>query len=378
MQSNLSITVTLVVLLLFFARPSSVLAEPGSSFSSSSRSKEPKPILSDGFFLGGPISAAEISRDFSKIVIAEMRLFGIDLHSIENGERLASLDGFGKDVVVNGLRFSDNGKRIAASAFHGNAVKLYDDKGMKIKELAVPEGKAGIASLSNFFLKDSKIAAGLGDGSVVAWDVESGNVVREMSFGSGPLLTLAIDEDGRQMFFNLETDKAIGVSDLAAWTSNNEEQQHHATFTKLNWDRECEMPRNGRIFRTWYIVGCEDKTARLYDAQSRELRRVFDRELPGLTFTFNHDGDRLVIGGFDATTEVWDLKTMTLVDSLGFLNIRYPILAVGIAPNSSVVAVAAKNRVKHWTLRGTETSTTKKTTEECGEVEKDKTECKAN
>ena len=193
-------------------------------------------------------------------------------------------------------------------AFGGKDGTLYL---WKPKENTEPKSLIGhtktIWSLA-FSSDETRLLSGSSDNTVRLWDVESGEEIATLPFEK-PMQTSAL------AFSPCNTVIAGGVFEkIHLWCAETLKPLH--TIPQKNGDKPFALAFSpcGRYLAsgTWWQRGMEKMAIRIWDIETMDnITTFWGHKTDIQTLTFSPDGTLLASGGFDGTTLLWDLKSIT-------------------------------------------------------------------
>ncbi len=212
---------------------------------------------------------------------------GLDVHS-----------GFTHICVA----FSPNGTRIATASHRGHQIKIWESN--TGRELMTLNGHLNFVNSVAFSPDGSLIASGSSDGTVKAWDAETGQVMLTCS-GASDVRGVAFSPDGKRI--------ALGSGDHAirVWSTRTGQEiikidGHTSAVTSVAFS-----PDGTRI-----ASGGNDNTIRLWDAQPTHETQTLHRHSSWVTsVTFNPEGTRIFSKDYGNEQRVWDLQSKRILEN---------------------------------------------------------------
>jgi WD40 repeat protein len=201
---------------------------------------------------------------------------------------------------VLSLALSPDQKRLAAG--RGDRVLIFDvaakDRPL-VAQLATPNDL--VQSL--VWSPDGQRLAAGGFRAIRLWDVNSGQVVREIKGLSGRITALAFAPDGKSLIAGDGEVASTGMvrlwkvpegKPLASWAA------HEDSILSI------DVSRDGKLLAT---AGA-DRLAKIWDlATRREIAKLEGHAGPVVAVAMTADGALLASGGMDKEIKVWDVKT---------------------------------------------------------------------
>jgi WD40 repeat protein len=250
------------------------------------------------------------------------------LWDTQTGEKVREFSGF--DFEVKSAAFSPDGKKVLGASM--DKVALFDvEKGQRERTIRSysAEFKGAIFDAAAFVPGGKQIltvsGAGVGGAggeelfrtTVALWDLDTGKPVRtfeartdhpEFHQGRGNPPPLAVSPDGKCFVAPSENKMAL-VRDLAGGR-RLQALAHGGALAAAAFSRD------GRLL----LTGATDRLARVWDAQSGRLLRIFQGHADSVTaVAFGPDGRQVFTGSADGTVRLWDLASG---DELGaFVNL---------------------------------------------------------
>jgi serine/threonine protein kinase/WD40 repeat protein/tetratricopeptide (TPR) repeat protein len=166
----------------------------------------------------------------------------------------------------------------------------------------VREDRDGVHEEAKAFRPDSRqVAFGHADGAVTIYDTETGERIRRLAPGPGPVFCLAFHP--RLPRLAVACGREVGLWDVGRGVRLHRLVQP-GTVYGLDWH-----PRGHRL-----VVSCA-AGRRLWDAESgRPLTGTWEGpKYPGIRVAFNHAGDRVVGRYWDGVVRLWNSATGQLL-----------------------------------------------------------------
>jgi eukaryotic-like serine/threonine-protein kinase len=218
----------------------------------------------------------------------------VSVRNVADDREIARLPGMGKrsGVDIFTLRFSHDGRFLAASYRPANTVKIWD-----IERPRSPVAELGVCA-AIFHPSRSELAAGYANGSVVFRDLETGRITRSWSMPVAPR-SMNYRPDGQQIAVN---------ADQAPWMI----QIRDCTTGELAVELTPPSPSDF----VWHPDGKSmatfgnDRTVRIWNLATRRQELSFVVQGGGgLLAQYSPDGSVIGTNTWEANLELWDART---------------------------------------------------------------------
>ena len=183
---------------------------------------------------------------------------------------------------------------------------------------------------------DDKTAASGADGSVVLWDIASGDKLRTFSGHVGKVKAMAFTKDGKQLVTGDAT--TVRIWDVATGLQA----------------RAIEHPHTGHVMdlvllpdgKTLYTCST-DGNAKAWDLESGRELLVFKHASPLYTLALSPNGSSLVTGGKDGSLQLWE--ALTGRRGLAWSHGTKPttVNSISFAPDGSLLATSGDDHVTY-------------------------------
>jgi len=208
----------------------------------------------------------------------------------------------GNTAMVRGVAISPDGRWLATSNYE-NEVQLREvTRRAEKRRLKLSRSTWDLTFSSD----GDQLLAGLNDGQVAAWDVETGTLAATVSAHETTVRGVAFSPDGKL----LATCSQDGTTKLWRWADRAEIRElrgHTGTVMEVTFSPD------GRLLATAGI----DKSARLWDPESGQQKQLLQGHTGGLRrVRFSPDGLRIATSAADKTIRLWDRRTGRLTDTL--------------------------------------------------------------
>ena len=199
---------------------------------------------------------------------------------------------------------SSDGRRVAAHAFWGSTIWIYDvTTGVEVATLRKPGAKIHAAFLS---MDGRCIVSGNSDGTIDVWDVETAANVRTMRRHERDVLAVALTPDTKRVISG-GMDKTIKISDTESGAELTTLRGHAAGIRSLACSAD----------GTHVVSGAMDGILKVWDITlGTEVATLRGHSKAVISVSFSPDGKRIVSASFDGVLKVWDATTFVELTTL--------------------------------------------------------------
>jgi WD40 repeat protein len=197
------------------------------------------------------------------------------------------------------VAFSPSGNLVATSI--DKKITIWNvDPWTRVRSL--PEVHAFAVQGLAFSPDDGQLASASGDGTVVLWDVHSGEQVCRLGKAGDPthtVWTAAFSSDGKKVAW-AGNDRVITVSDAKKCTTLEELPGHTATVHEVTFSPQGDLLASAGWDGTVRVWSLNDPT---------KVSVLTGHNWLVSSVAFNSDGNLLVSGGEDGSARLWDITT---------------------------------------------------------------------
>lgn len=208
---------------------------------------------------------------------------------------------------VNGVAISTDGKRALSASWDG-VLRYWDvEKGEMIREMRGHQSPyINSVTLS---ANGKRALSGSGDRTMRLWDLESGKELRAFGPHSGPVYDVVFSPDGKKALSGC----ADGIARLWDLASGKElltlqtQKDGYAWTVAFTPDGKQAVSGGGTALAG---KGAMEASLRLWDlATGKEIRSFAGHTKDVRRAVVSPDGKQLLTGSFDGTMRLWDLQT---------------------------------------------------------------------
>lgn len=205
--------------------------------------------------------------------------------------------GFGS-VALAGLVHGD-GKKLA-TAFGDGSVIVYElDSGKEMHRM--PQKRQ--TELAHVFSVDAKFVAGVQDGRVRVWDVQTGAEKFEVAGHVGKVEAIAFSPDGETLA-SAGRGGSVFLTDRESGRRIRDLSSHEAGITSLAFNADGSQ----------IVTGSLDRTARIYDVSNgNEILVIRGHEQAIVGVSFHPDGSQVATASKDGTVRTWTVNRQLTV-----------------------------------------------------------------
>jgi WD40 repeat protein len=246
----------------------------------------------------------------------------------------------GHSDAVTGLACSSDGKYLATAGSGDRRVVLWDLESSR--ELRTYTGYDAWTWCVAFSPDSTRLAIGLGDGSVSIRDVADGAFLDTIRPDPGQLTevrTLAFDPAGKHLLIAGKGPKAY-LWDLAARQVRQSFVGHDRLVTAVAFHPRAPLA----------VIASEDARARLYGVNTGKLLRTYERRGgPIRSAVFSADGATILTASDDGAAALWDTRKAVIRQL--FDGTESGLCGAAFTADPDVVVAAARDRtLSIWSI----------------------------
>ncbi len=263
--------------------------------------------------------------------------------SPDNADQIIELARWGRGIIED-IAYSPDGKAIALASASG-IVLIGSDS---LKELSSIESESPATSLA-FSADGALIAAGLEDGKVALWDVNTRELLRSLSGPAKPISSVSFSPDGR-LLAGGSTDGTANVWQVSDGALQQTFKSHSRAITAVAF-----APDGGSLFSA-----SEDGSVHQLEMPDGKVLRVFG----GYTnagISLSADGAVLAAAGEDYYSgQKGKVRVWTVADGKLVRTIDAPeVTNVALSPDGQLVAAGeAGHTASVWNVASGESQAT--------------------
>ncbi|OIP68850.1 MAG: hypothetical protein AUK43_14965 [Oscillatoriales cyanobacterium CG2_30_40_61] len=166
------------------------------------------------------------------------------------------------------------------------------------------------------------LISGSKDHTIKVWDIATGQEIYTLTGHTGSVLTLVLTSDGKQVISG-SADHTIKVWSLETGQEIYTLRGHQGIIPTL------ALSSDGKILYS----GSEDKMVKLWSLETQQEIAGFECQQSILSLAVTPDNKKLIACLQDGFLQIWDLKTLSLIENLVILKIdKNPIRLYNAVP----------------------------------------------
>ncbi|QFS52005.1 CHAT domain-containing protein [Nostoc sphaeroides CCNUC1] len=260
-------------------------------------------------------------------ITSENRMLAVStLQQVVDEFPIKTLKGHGHTDEVNSVRFSPDGKILAAS--NDYTVKLWDiNTGKEIKTLREP----GVRSVS--FSPDGRTLAFAGDG-ITLWDTTTGRKIKTL-MGNSVFNDVKFSPNGKT-FASASHYPFVTIWDTTTGRKIRDLEHGH----RVN---QVSYSPDGKILAST----SDDQKVTLWDTSNGRILKTFEEEDQVVYVSFSPDG-KIVASALSLGSQI-TIRDVSTGKILTFLNHSGHIMGISFSPDSKTIASASSdNTIQLW------------------------------
>ena len=233
---------------------------------------------------------------------------------------------------VTSIRLNPTGSLLMVGFVNGE-IGLWDPRTGELTQTFI--GSDGRVNAVDFLPRDSKVIAGLDDGTMRIWDVVTSRQTDVFNLGKA-IQSMAVNRSQVRMAVSLEGEMRIwdiqGSAEIKRFVG------HQARVSTVVYHPDGQHVLSGSF----------DKTLILWNASDASVIRSYvGHEGSVVALAFNTAGTNFISGASDKTARIWDTETGEIIATLQGHTAN--VTSVAWSPTSSMVATGAlDNRIILW------------------------------
>ena len=243
--------------------------------------------------------------------------YNVRVWDVETGEVIHSLEAH--NGTVEGVAFSPDATTFASVAWDGKVILWDMATGEIIRQYGDENGAHGFTTDEDdsivptrvqsiiYHPNGESIATSGGDGSIILWDVATGEEVRRFEGHTSGVSKIDFNFDGTLLT------SASGDRTVRLWEVETGEQIRQFIASDNEDGHSHDSSVNDVTFSpdgTMILSSSWDSTLRLWDVETgEELNRFEGHNGPTMGIDFSPDGLTIISGSADTSVRVWEIST---------------------------------------------------------------------
>jgi len=262
------------------------------------------------------------------------KLMGILQESVQTVRERNSLEKH-KETITS-IRFSPDGKTLASGSFDGTIILWNVETGENLYTLEGHEGEVWNVSFS----PDGKtVASASADATVKLWDVETGQELRTLKGLGGGMWGVSFSPDGKTVAAS-SADKTVRLWDVKTG------QKLHTLIGHEDRVFEVIFSPDGQAIAS----ASHDDTIRLWNTETGELLHELKGHQDNVeSIDFSPDGKTIASASVDKTIKLWDVETGQELET--FEGHQDIVQSVRFSPDGKAIASGSWDKtIKLWNV----------------------------
>ena len=238
---------------------------------------------------------------------------------------------------IRSLVYSPDDKFLATSSYDHTA-RLWESKSGK--SLAIFKGHEGPLNSIRFSPDGRHIITASDDEKVRLWDVETAQTITRFDRHTNWVCSASFNPDGQQ-FVSGGNDAMARIWDIRSNRVVHDLFGHQSDVNTVSFSPEGEISHGEEI-----LTASDDRTVRVWDAQSGVMKRRFT--LPNEIYTayFNHVGDQILIATNSKKAYIVDAAKGDLIQELH--TDSRPTISALFSQASGRIVTITRNSALQW------------------------------
>ncbi len=287
---------------------------------------------------GGPVRSVMFSTD-DQLLLTGGQDNTVRLWSPEAGQLVKSFRGH--DGAVRSATFAEN-DQVVLSAGHDNRIKKWSIgqyEEIRVLQGVVLEGHVDAILAAGFSPDGKQVVTASRDRTARTWDSMTGNPLKVFSEGHSFLASNAVYFPGGKRMATAAVDNTVRI-----WDTDSGTQM--AVLEHTGRAAALAISTDGK----WIITGGDDRSAKIFDAQTGDLKFVLpDHRSEVTAVALSPDGRLALTGDLRGRVALWDIKTQKIVHEL-VGHSRARITGAAFVDGTRAVTSAADNTVAQWNV----------------------------
>jgi WD40 repeat protein len=301
-----------------------------------SAKQPPYPALATIKVEAGKVWATAVSQETSRVAVGGRGGF-VRILDLVTGKQVGELEDE-HPATVDCLEFSHDGSLLATGGWRSDEVVVWRaDDGTRQQSFKADGNIRAIA-----FSPDGKqIAAGCEDKLLVVWDVETGDVAKNVGAHSQPVYDVSFSPDGNTIATCCGDWTEAKPGRVKLWKTSSLTEIARLDGHELAVRSAVFDPDGKRLASV-----SEDGVIRIWDVETQTELAALRNSAGARPLEWSPDGKLLAAGLHDGTTNIWNLKSSSVVRRFGG---NEDTFSVRFVPDGSVlVGAGGEKQITLW------------------------------